>query len=112
MMKATRAIALATALLLAGCTFVKLTDAGAGVSQATAADAANCDRVGIVSTTTRDRVGIKRGSAKVQEELTVLGRNEAAGLGRREHGRVLRWTWRRGARARAVTDRGRSRAPG
>jgi hypothetical protein len=81
MMKATRAIALATALLLAGCSFVKLTDAGAGVSQATAADVANCDRVGIVSTTTRDRVGIKRGSAKVQEELTVLGRNEAAGLG-------------------------------
>lgn len=80
-MKATKLIALATAILVTGRTFVKLTDAGAGGSQGTAADVVNCERVGIVSTTTRDRVGIKRGSAKVQEELIVLGRNEAAGLG-------------------------------
>ena len=77
----TLCIAACTAALLTGCTFVKLTDAGAGVSQATEADVANCERVGIVSTRTRDRVGLQRGSAKVQEELTVLGRNEAAGLG-------------------------------
>ncbi len=45
------------------------------------ADVANCTSIGEVSSRTRDKVVISRGNAKVQEELTVLARNEAAGLG-------------------------------
>ena len=64
-----------------GCTWVKLTDAGADVQQATAAEVTNCRLVGNVSATTQDRVLLERGRGKVAEELIVLARNEAASLG-------------------------------
>ena len=84
-MKPTKSIAFGIAAfavtLLAGCTYVKLTDAGAGVTQGTAAGIASCERVGVVNSRTRARVGVKRGSGKVQEELIVLSRNEAARMG-------------------------------
>jgi hypothetical protein len=69
------------AVLLSGCTWIKLTDAGAQVNQATAAEVANCRHVGSVSSSTQDKVGVKRGRGKVAEELIVLARNEAANIG-------------------------------
>jgi len=71
----------AAALLLSGCAFVQLSDAGAGVAQLGSGDVANCQDQGVVSTQTRDRVVLSRPAQAVQEELTVLARNEAANLG-------------------------------
>jgi hypothetical protein len=69
------------ALLLGGCTWVPLTDAGAGVNQATAAQVAHCRQVGTVSSSTQDKIGVQRSRGKVAEELVVLARNEAASIG-------------------------------
>jgi hypothetical protein len=68
-------------LLLSGCTFVQLSDAGATVAQLGRGDVANCEVKGVVSTQTRDRVVLGRSAEAVTEELTVLARNEAAHLG-------------------------------
>lgn len=68
-------------LCLSACSFVQLTDAGAGVVQLGGGDAANCEEKGVVSSQTKDKVLISRNAEAVQEELTVLARNEAARLG-------------------------------
>ncbi|MCR9259234.1 MAG: DUF4156 domain-containing protein [Pseudomonadaceae bacterium] len=68
-------------LLLAGCTFVQLSDAGAGVAQLGSGDVANCESKGVVSTQTRAKVVVSRSEEAVREELTVMARNEAAKLG-------------------------------
>lgn len=67
--------------LLGGCTWVKLTEGGTAVSQVTEADVANCQMVAKISTHTKDKVVVNRSDSKVREELMVLARNEAAGLG-------------------------------
>ena len=67
--------------LLGGCTWIKLTEGGTTVRQASEADIVNCQKVGIVSAHTRNRVVVNRSDSKVREELLVLARNEAAGLG-------------------------------
>ncbi len=72
---------IATISFMSACSFVQLSDAGAQVAQLGSADVANCTSIGEVSSRTRDKVVISRGNAKVQEELLVLARNEAAGLG-------------------------------
>jgi hypothetical protein len=69
------------ALILGGCTWIELTDAGAAVAQGTAGEVAGCELIGDVTATTQDRVVLKRGRGKVAEELIVLARNEAATLG-------------------------------
>jgi hypothetical protein len=66
---------------LNACTWIELTDAGAGVAQGGSADVQGCQLVGNVTSTTQDRVLLKRGRSKVAEELIVLARNEAATLG-------------------------------
>lgn len=76
----TTLLALAVALG-GGCTWIQLTEAGAGVNQATASQITNCRQVGAVSSSTQDKVGVRRGRGKVAEELIVLARNEAAGIG-------------------------------
>ena len=68
-------------LSLGACSFVQLTDAGHGVAQMEPADVANCTAIGEVSSQTRSKVVVERGREKVREELIVLARNEAAGLG-------------------------------
>ncbi len=68
-------------LLLGGCTWIKLTEGGATVSTATEADVVNCQKVGMVSTNTKDKLVVNRSDSKVREELLVLARNEAARLG-------------------------------
>jgi hypothetical protein len=74
-------LALAVLLPVMGCTWIKLTDAGAAVQQATSEQVEGCRVVGHVTATTQDRVLLKRGRGKVAEELIVLARNEAATLG-------------------------------
>ena len=74
-------LAIAAMLMASGCNFVQLSDAGAQVAQAHAADVSNCRDVGTVSANTRSRVILERGSASVREELIVLARNRAADLG-------------------------------
>jgi hypothetical protein len=69
------------ALLLGACTWVPLTDGGAGVNQATATQIAQCRHVGSVSSSTQDKIGVERSRGKVAEELVVLARNEAASIG-------------------------------
>jgi hypothetical protein len=66
--------------LLAGCTFVQLSEGGAGVAQLGAGDIARCKPMGVVSTQTRDKVVISRSAEDVREELNTLARNEAAKL--------------------------------
>ena len=67
--------------LISACSFVQLSDAGANVAQMDTTDVLNCTAVGVVSTSTQDKVLIERGGAKVREELLVLARNQAAELG-------------------------------
>ena len=66
--------------LLGGCTWVKLTEGGTNVSQVSEADVVNCQKVGIISTHTKDQIVVNRSDSKVREELLVLARNEAARL--------------------------------
>lgn len=68
-------------MAVSGCTWIKLTDAGAAVAQGNAAQVTQCTLVGNVSSSTQNRIVVKRGRGKVSEELIVLARNEAATLG-------------------------------
>ena len=76
-----RATPALSALLLGGCAFVSLTDAGANVRQSTAEQVSQCTLVATISSQTKDTVVIDRNSGKVREELIVLARNRAAEIG-------------------------------
>lgn len=76
-----RATPALSALLLGGCAFVSLTDAGANVRQSTAERVSQCKLVATISSQTKDTVVIGRNSGKVREELIVLARNRAAEIG-------------------------------
>ena len=76
-----RATPALSALLLGGCAFVSLTDAGANVRQSTAEQVRQCKLVATISSQTKDTVVIDRNSGKVREELIVLARNRAAEIG-------------------------------
>lgn len=80
-MNAARRILLVTLLTSAGCTWIKLTDAGAQVAQGEPGEVQHCELVGNVTSSTQNRVILQRGRGKVAEELIVLARNEAATLG-------------------------------
>lgn len=67
--------------LLGACSFVQLSDAGAGVTQLSSTDVGNCASVGVVSAETQDKVVLSRGAAKIAEELLVLARNQAGNMG-------------------------------
>jgi hypothetical protein len=74
---ATLMIAVA-ALALAGCTMVKVSEAGKRVNMVTADQVFNCTKIGTVSTTVLDNiVGIPRNEQKVQAELDRLARDQA-----------------------------------
>ena len=79
--KIIRATPALSALLLGGCAFVSLTDAGANVRQSTAGQVSQCKLVATISSQTKDTVVIDRNSGKVREELIVLARNRAAEIG-------------------------------
>ena len=76
-----RALLLGALVTLTGCTWVKLSDAGAAVTLAETESVAACQHVGMVTTQTRHKVVMERGDASVHEELLVLARNQAAALG-------------------------------
>jgi hypothetical protein len=44
-------------------------------------DPARCDRIGVISSKTKDSIGWDRNRNKVREEIETLARNEAAALG-------------------------------
>ena len=80
-MKARLALALLP-LLLAGCTWVSVTDAGGAVTVADTVPDAACRRMGGVTASTRATLGgSARDEEKITEELHALARNEAANLG-------------------------------
>ena len=74
-------IATAALITMTGCTWVKLTDNGADVVIVDADETAACEPLGEVTSSTQDRIVVGRSSGKVQEELYVLARNEAAAQG-------------------------------
>ena len=71
-------IAASALITTTGCTWVPLTDNGAGVDIVDAEKVAACEHLGEVTSSTQDKVVVARNSGKVQEELFVLARNEAA----------------------------------
>ncbi|MDW7774153.1 MAG: DUF4156 domain-containing protein [Desulfobulbaceae bacterium] len=77
------AIAVLGIFLLSGCTWVKPTRSGYQVRVVTnPAEIAGCEKIGNTSVSLLDRVGIfKRSHKKVEDELSILGRNSAAEMG-------------------------------
>jgi hypothetical protein len=73
-------VGLTAVLLLQGCVWVRLSDDGASVRQASADEVRNCQQVGQVHAHTLNRILFQRSRAKVQEELIVLASNEAAAM--------------------------------
>ena len=69
--------------LLVACTWVKLTPAGEAIRVARAGeDLSACTRRGEMAVSVKDRLGpIERDRIKVIDELEMLARNEAVGLG-------------------------------
>ncbi len=78
-----RKIALAAALsMLAGCTWVTVRPEAENVRLATAEEVTGCERRGKTTSQVAAKVGLfERGEEKVAEELAILARNEASGLG-------------------------------
>jgi hypothetical protein len=76
-----RALAAIVSVFLAGCSFVKYTEAGARVRVAAPADVASCERIGTVSAKTTDKLVLPRVEEKVKAELDTLACNEGAALG-------------------------------
>ncbi|MEQ8954664.1 MAG: DUF4156 domain-containing protein [Gammaproteobacteria bacterium] len=69
-------------VFLASCTWVSLTTAGEGVRVAQASEVNGCQRLGNATAQTRSRVTVvDRSNERVQQELTILARNEAGRMG-------------------------------
>ena len=70
-------------LVLAGCnSWVRITDEGEAVRQATAREVVNCTRIGRAHASTMDRfLFMERGGERMQDELIRLARNEAGDMG-------------------------------
>jgi hypothetical protein len=71
----------ASALLLGGCTFTKLTAQGENVAVLQASEVGNCERVTATTINVTSKVVINRQPAKVAQDLRTMGRNRAAELG-------------------------------
>ncbi len=67
---------------LPACTWVQLTSTGKQVDIRADSQVANCERIGRATSITMDRlILVDRSSARQQEELFTLARNEAANMG-------------------------------
>ena len=68
---------------LSGCnSWVRVTDEGETVREATASQVRNCRRIGRAHASTMSRfVFVERGGERMQEELLRLARNEAGDMG-------------------------------
>jgi hypothetical protein len=70
------------ALLVGGCAWVRLSEAGKAVRVASAAEVASCEQVGATHSKTSERAGIfARDPRKIDQEVEFLARNEAANMG-------------------------------
>lgn len=67
--------------IVAGCTWVNLTESGSAVQIGYAGNVQQCEHMGVVFASTQAKVVLERDGAKVQEELHTLARNNAASLG-------------------------------
>jgi hypothetical protein len=71
-----------TSSLLAGCSFVSLTDQGEKVIVLLRSEAVNCERLGSTVVLVKDSVvGIDRSIDKIDAELAILARNSAPDIG-------------------------------
>jgi hypothetical protein len=67
---------------LGGCTWVKPTEAGKGVTLVPVANVTHCERLGATKSSVKHKIGsMDRNEEKVTEELVTLARNEAAEMG-------------------------------
>ncbi len=70
------------AILMTGCAWVRLDEAGKDVRVATAEEVASCEALGKTHSKTSPRAWIfARNPRKIDQELEFLARNEAANLG-------------------------------
>lgn len=68
-------------IFTAGCTWVKVSDAGSEVVIMPADRVAACKLIGTVTTSVKDRIiGVERKEEKVRQELDRLAQNQAAKL--------------------------------
>lgn len=75
-------VCLLSTVLLGGCNWVKLSDAGAQVRVVDSDTAARCIKKGEVTASVRDEVGpYSRNRQKVLDEVETLARNDARELG-------------------------------
>ena len=68
---------LTVALLLSGCTWVKVNDAGANVAIKAANEVSSCERIGVASVKTTAKVLLARDTRKVQSEVYAMAKNQA-----------------------------------
>ncbi len=68
---------LTVALLLSSCTWVKVSEAGAGVAIRAANEVSSCERVGVASVKTTAKVVLARDTRKVQSEVYAMAKNQA-----------------------------------
>ena len=68
-------------LLLASCTYVRLTPQGENVAILQLSEVSNCTSVGTTTVEVVDKVVVNRNFEKVEEELRTLARNRAAARG-------------------------------
>lgn len=70
------------AVLLSACTFVQIQPGGQSIRVVPAGQSIGCEKRGEIGVSVKDRLGpLERNELKVQDELEVLARNEAPGLG-------------------------------
>jgi hypothetical protein len=72
-------------LALPGCTWVKVTDAGAKVAIRNASEVTACRKVGVASAHTTAKVLLARDSRTVQAEVLALAKNQAGEM----HGNAI-----------------------
>lgn len=81
-MRRTLACVFASAVLAAGCAWVKTTPGGEQVREATAADVGGCEEIGTaVGSTQATAAGIPRNKEVMRDEQVTLARNRAAQIG-------------------------------
>jgi len=75
--------AMATAaILLSGCSWVKLAPGAETVAVREASQVSHCERIGSATAKSLNKVGfINRNSDKLQSELATMARNEASAMG-------------------------------
>jgi hypothetical protein len=75
-------LALVFVLLTTGCSWVRVSEAGAAITVAASVPDPGCRRVGGVTARTRATVGgMARDASRIERELEDLARDEAVGLG-------------------------------